>query len=154
MHYSLLKYKIKDLSEQLHVTQNGEQTEVHWIYGGFDVYESLQKNPRIISSRKNPIGRMASHMKEWISNEDSEPMYHVIAEISETQEHTVLIDMDPAESPAEIRKKTIPLIASYGATPINERTPRVQATVEPHVESGHEKRNREKQDGFESLVRN
>lgn len=152
MYYSMLKYKIKDLSEQLHVTQNNRQTEVHWIYGGFDVYESLQKNPRIISSKKNPIGRVANHMKEWISDEDSEPMYHVIAEISETREYTVLIDMDPAELPAEMRKKTIPLIASYGATPINERTPRIRATVEPHVESGSERQSSRRKLG--SLVKN
>jgi len=154
MLFPTFKFKIKDLSDQFHVVQVDDKTEVHWIYGGFDIYEAAQKHPYRVH-KSTGIKHLSDRMKQWISSEDNEPMFHVIAEISEVDEHAVAMDISPYHLPEHMRKRVAPLIAAYVATPLTDRTQRIQATIEPQVESGFEKRQREKNENkkyFDDLL--
>ena len=126
MKHSLFNQHIKDINEQFHVVQTNGTTEVHWIYGGFDIYERAQRRPQFQEPKRKGFTKK---IKSFFDDADDaeQPLFHIIAEISEEREHVVHLDLDAQRIPEKMRRRLLPLVAEYVATPLAERGETIQS---------------------------
>lgn len=135
MKHEAFKQQIKQVNEQFHVVQTEGTTEVHWIYGGFDVYEKANRKPQYTSPKK----QVGHFFKRMISEEETnnQPLYHIIAEISEVNEHVVHLTLDASRIPENMRRTVLPVITEYVQTRLDDRKADLGPS-EPVVKSADE----------------
>lgn len=143
---------IKEVSEQFHVVKTEGVTEVHWIYGGFDLYEDsglqttqFNRTPETTVKPKGPFSK--SKTKEPVINS---PKYHVIAKISETQNHVLYIDISADKLPEKMRRRVLPVITEYAVTPNESRNDRPES-LGVIVKSGDELRKERQKERVEKM---
>lgn len=135
MKIEAFKQHIKDVNEQFHVVQTAGTTEVHWVYGGFDVYEKSSRKPQYQENNKGIKRRFKKFFDEEEAN--NQPLYHVIAEISEENEHVVSLNLDASRIPENMRRLVLPVVSEYVQTRLDDREEKRNDST-PIVKTGEE----------------